>query len=264
MKNIHSENLVRAPRYPHSSLEIIRRLLAAIKLAENPSGTLHEVRVAKLIGIPKSTFNDWGHRYQTEQIRRFLSGVERLPEAGRTNLLRSLCRHCPRLEDPRISHDKQAVSLVKSLILRGPGVSLIKGPNWARHYLLGAIGNSFAAYLPIAGFDAFPPVDLVPVPGVSYPARKVAAESLSSLFEEAWPDIEGAKDSLILLNRIWERIVTRHRDVLKLAAKNHLVVAGDFPSVPATIRGAGSVNVIHVESIRGDSTAKLRIRIGIR
>jgi hypothetical protein len=265
VKNIYAKNLIRAPQYPHSSHEIIRRLSAAIELTENPGEIVHEKKVAQLIGVPKSTYNEWGHHDQTEQIRRFLSGLERLSDESRMNLLRSLCRHCPRLEDPRISHDKQAVAALKSLIQRTPGISLITGSKSARNYLLGAIGNSFAARYPIKGFDSNPPLVHVPVPGVFYPSKKVSAEILSSLFEKAWVDINGTENSLILLNGIWDQIPTPRRDVLKLAAKNHIFVADDFPSVSTAIPRNSRFNVIRIDSIRGESGApKFRIRVTIR
>jgi hypothetical protein len=39
----------------------------------------------------------------------FPCGLERLSEAQRTGMLRSLCRECPCVQLPRLAHDQEAV-----------------------------------------------------------------------------------------------------------------------------------------------------------
>ena len=251
MKSIHSQEIICAPFYPYSGQDIVRRLKAAIDTTENPGGPgLEQKQVADLIGIPRSTLNDWLHDDQVEPIKRFLSGLERLSEENRIKFLRSFCRHCPRLEDPQISHDQQAVAVIEDLIQRGPGITVITGPSdSARTYLLTAIGNSFAARFSTTGFDVHRPMHFAPVPGVYYPATDVLAGTLPSLLATVWPKMAGSKGSMILLNGIWNRIPNHHHRIFKLATKNHVLIADDFTG-GQSIRKNRRQNVIRVESIR--------------
>lgn len=265
MKFIRSPELICAPFYPRSGQEIIRRLKAAIEATENPNGPgLDQKQVAELIGIPRSTLNEWLHDDQVEPIKRFLAGLERLSDEDRIKFIRSFCRHCPRLEDPRISHDMQAVAVIESLFERGNGITLITGPSdSARTYLATAIGNAFTTRFSkfIVGFDLHPPVHFVPVPGVSYPAADVPPEKLPSLFLRLWCQIAGSKGLMILLNGMWNRISTHQSKVLNLSRNNHILIADDL-SAAEGLRKTRRVNVIRIDSTLGKN-APPRFRIHI-
>jgi transcriptional regulator with XRE-family HTH domain len=107
---------------------VVRKLKQSLDQTECPPGTcLTQKQFGELLGIPKSTINDWYHGNLAPQIRYFLCALERLPEVARTALLRELCRECPRLDHPRLSQDPETIALLKTVLAQPVGLTLIRG-----------------------------------------------------------------------------------------------------------------------------------------
>lgn len=234
--------LLPPPAYPKAANEVIRLLKKAIDGVERPTGHKLELReFGQLIGVPRSTIHDWYHGELPKPMKYFLCVMERLPELHRLNVLRELCRDCPRLDHPRLAHDQQAVSALKSLIPQTNGLTFVVGPNEdLRTFVITAIGNSAVRFLSVrdvTGLDVHRPVLFVPVPSVLYLRGPQDSSQTKGLIEELWPAIEGSSAKLVLLNRVWALAPGLRHRIQTLARRKHVVVADHLLAIPPGLKG---------------------------
>ena len=128
-----TSNFLRPPAYPKSNSEFVRRLKQLIDIAECPDGlVLQPKQLGNLLGMPKSTLNDWHHGDLPLQLRFFICALERLSESSRAEFLRRVCRECPRLDDPWIVKDERVLNSLQELLKQPTGLTLVHGSDAVR------------------------------------------------------------------------------------------------------------------------------------
>lgn len=216
--------------FPKPGSELIRELKKALDLVESPSGgCLTQKRFAELIGVPKSTINDWYHSPLPNQIKGFLSGLERLSESERTNLLRQFCRDCFRLSDHRLAHDPQSLNALINLVRKRSGLTFISSrSDSARTFLITAMGNSAGLEIRACGLDCHKPETFVPVNGVLYLNKPCSPAELGVVLHDVWPLIVDSDAQLILFNGIWSTGPEAQAKTVEMAKDHNVLVADNF------------------------------------
>jgi hypothetical protein len=229
-----SKGLIRAPAFHKSGCEVVRGLKDALDRAECPGQRLEQRRFGELLGVSKSTIHDWFHGPLPAPIQSFLCACERLTETDRILLLRQFCRHCPRLEHPRLAHDAETLNLLKALLLKRTGVTLVVGPAEPRTFLVTSLGHSIAqadASRSACGLDVHRPDTFVPVAGVFYCERPPKLEQARDLVALAMDDVEHSDAEFVIFNGV-SRYLT---GITRLAANRHVVVADSYAPAPEQI-----------------------------
>lgn len=224
--------------FPRAGSELIRELKKALDRAESPSGgCLTQKRFAELIGLPKSTLNDWYHSPMSGQIRGFLSGLERLSQSERTNLLRQFCRNCFRLNDPRLAHDPQSVNALVNIVQKRSGLTFISSrSDSARTFLITAMGNSAGLAVRACGLDTHKPDTFVPVHGVLYLCSPCSSAELGAILRYVWASTVDSEAQLLLFNGIWSTGREAQAKTVELAKDHNVLVADDFGDVIPRLR----------------------------
>jgi hypothetical protein len=234
--------------------------------ADRPPGhALTQKEFGRLIGAPRSTIHDWYHGKLVAPIEHFLCVMERLYEIQRTELLRELCRDCPRLQHPRLAHDPQAVNSLRGLITEANGmVRLVGSDDPLRTFLLTAIGNSLPQLLPtksVCGLDVDKPDSFVPVVGVRYFSDPTDLVRVKQIVRERWKEIAGSPGDCVLLNRVWS-ILPELRDRIMLLAKNRtVIVADDFDDHLSTPKESQDFTISIVRTTSTGPKGPIRIRV---
>lgn len=242
-------------------MDVIQALKRAVETAECPPGSnLLQRRFAELIGIPKSTANDWFHGQLAEPIKRFLCGLERLTDCERSDLFHEFLRPCPRLEGLAIANNPSALFALRALLEQKTGISFITGSDAARTYLVTAMGNSVAWRARVSGLDIHRPDRFVPVPGVFYVMDPCTSAQLRCLFRKIWSNLVDSGASVLILNGIWTILPEVRSKVARLAAKRHVLVS-DPPGLDLhRTDWRIPLNVISIGSSTSD-VAKLHVAI---
>jgi hypothetical protein len=235
-------HLLQPPAYPKAANEVMRLLKKSIEAVERPPERELELKeFGQLIGAQRSTIHDWYHGELPKPMKNFLCAMERLSELQRINILRTLCRDCPRLDHRRLAHDPPAVRALSSLIGQMNGLTLVVGANEElRTFVITAIGNSALRFLSvraIAGLDVHRPDLFVPVPTVLYFPKPENSSQVQDLIAEAWPAIENSSAKLILLNGVWTLVPLLRPSIQKLARRAHVVVADHLDATPQQLWG---------------------------
>ena len=234
--NLRSGAFVVPPAYPKLATEVIRQLKKGMDQAEYPPGhKLTLKRFGLLIGAPRSTIHDWYYGNLPAPINYFLCAMERLPEIQRTGLLRQLCRDCPRLLHPRLSHDAHAVNALRGLLAQPAGLTFVVGATDAtRTFLITAFGNSAGQFIPIrtvCGLDLHQPDSFVPVSGVRYWRNPPGdTGNAQPLVRELWKDILNSTADLLLFNGLWSLMPELRSDIIELARHRLVIVADKLDS----------------------------------
>lgn len=258
-----------APAYPHRPKHIMDKLHNALESAEcRPGFKLTQLHFGHICGLSKSTINDWLCTDHAGRFGGFVCALERLSEGQRLLLFRRICRRCPRLSDPALSHDRESVRQLESLLRCPRGVTLVVGGSEkARTFLITAMGNSAYAINPkrsTCGLDLQTSASFSPVPGVIYCAGIVNPNGgLQQTVVQAWPFISAAfKGPLVLLNGVWFRVPELRPQILRLGENKHLLLADNFDSsaVEQVRRSGLPVNVVKVSAHEKRASA-LRITI---
>lgn len=222
--------VVQAPAYSKTSREIYTILKQAVEDAESgdpeAGRELMLKRLAELIGVPQSTMHDWLHGHRAESVKRFLCALERLSSASRAGVLDLLCRDCPRLDHPALVLNSEARASLSALLEQRHGLTFVSGPfEWARTFMLTALGNSAAGRLSASGFDVHRPDRFVPIPGVWHLARPIAPQVLASLLDRLWPAVARSEAPLLFFNGVWSALPELRRRILACAEAHHVFVA---------------------------------------
>jgi hypothetical protein len=192
-------------------------------------GELTQKRFAELTGVPKSTVHDWFYGRLVDQIRGLLCCLERLNLSQRAALLQQICRDCPRIDDPRLAHDQQTVTVLKALVRQPCGLTLIGGrPEGARTFLVTAMGNSAAGWLQACGLDVRPPEFFVPVSGVFYLDASHRPMDRSAIVHALWPVILSCRAQLLILNGVWNSVPELHPKIIAAARSRNVIIADGF------------------------------------
>lgn len=240
--------LTQAPAFPSGPGRVFRELRKSLDFAEfGPERSLSQKLFARLVGAPRSTINDWLNSELADPIRCFVCGLERLSEANRSDFLRKICRHCPRLQDARLAHDPRALNGLRALLAKPAGLAFIAGPSDLRTYVITALGH--AANCEIRGFDVHAPKKFVPVQGVLYPRKAGSPAEMRRLAREAWPMIAEGAARLVLLNGIWRVAPELQKQIIRLAAKRQVIISDDFANRPPALDKHTSGHVVTVSHL---------------
>lgn len=219
---------------------------------------------ARLVGAPKSTIQDWTSEGVPEQITRFLCGIERLSEPRRVELLRSLCRDCPRLEHPRLAHDQTSVAAFRTALGQPAGLTFIIGPtDELRTFLITAAGNSAAALAPsrqVCGLDVHRPDGWVPVPGVVYFQDPTDTAQIRGCIQAIWAAVENSAASLVLINGVWSVAPEMRQRIISCAEKRHVLIADDSASTVPTQRSFRGL-LRNIVTVVPDTGPRLRLLV---
>jgi transcriptional regulator with XRE-family HTH domain len=242
-----------APAYPKNGTEVVRRLKQALDLAEClPGSELTQKQFARLLGMPKSTANDWYHSELVPQIRYFLCALERLSESSRITLLREFCRECPRLDHPRLDQGPETIALLKTALTQPTGLTLIRGESDAlRTFLITAIGHSAGLLVPgkrVSGVDFHRPDLFVPVNGVLYPGRKCNSTDRAAVALSICQQIEECPAQVLLLNGVWSTLPEAQAQLLQLARHKNVILADDFLSLAFVQQRRRTTNLVNISS----------------
>ena len=244
--------LVEPPAYPKSANEVIRQLKKAMDRVECQAGLeLAQIDFGRLIGAPKSTIHDWYHGNLAAPIKHFLCALERLNENQRTELLRELCRDCPRLQHPRLAFDPQAVNSLSALLAQSTGLTFIVGAEDLQTFLITAWGNSATRLNPslqVCGLDLHKPDLFVPVSGVLYLGNPNDSAQVRELARSVWKQIEDSHANLVLLNRVWSAVPELRNKIVACARNRHVILADQSEAVAPMLRISNRVptNVVTI------------------
>lgn len=222
------------PAFPKTGSEVFRSLKKAMDRIECPPGIhLTQKQFGQLTGIPRSTVNDWYHGNLAFQIRYFLSALERLPDAARIGLLHEICRECPRLDHPALSHNPKGINSLKALVARPTGLSMLRGDSKnTRDFVLAAIGHSAGRLRPgspVAGLDAAPPGPYVPVSGVRTMLQPPNWSKASLLLRSLEKEKIYPRGQLLLFSGLWSGAPETRPIMLRLAKHHNVIMADQFP-----------------------------------
>jgi hypothetical protein len=257
--------LALGPLFLKSGNELVRELKGALDRAEFPSGgCLTQKRFAELIGLPKSTINDWYHSPLVGQIKGFLGGLERLSELERTNLLRQFCRDCFRLNDPRLAHDPQSVSTLIHLVQQPSGLAFISSrSDSARTFLISAMGNSAGLEVRACGLDMHKPDTFVPVNGVLYLCKPCSPAEIGPILRDVWPTIADSEAQLLLFNGIWSAGPDFRVKAGEMAKDRNVLIADNFDDAIPRLRDWRGVNASLI-SVDWEEREGGRLRVSIQ
>lgn len=208
----------------------VRLLLSSWSLLQaNEQRRLDQKTLAAYCGLTETTLSNWTiGATELTQLETLLRLLERLPEAGRLDLLNRFLRIYPTLASLALTHDPIAVERLHALVARRRGVTFLQSArDFSRSFLLTALGHaatrSGSALRLVAGLDLHGDSALVPVPGVVYlgPARDPV--ELRAGVRAHWPP--DSTSHLVLLNRLWCALPELQPEVLQLAKTRHLLIA---------------------------------------
>ena len=257
-QNFQSSNgLLLAPAYHKSGSEVVRTLKQALDRVEcSPGQKLEQKHVGHMVGVSKSTIHDWFHGKLAGPLQNFLCVFERLSETDRILILREFCRPCPRLEHPRLAHDAEALTRLKTSLAQPSGLTFVVGAPEPRTFLVTALGHSITRVKPtsrVCGLDIHRPDSFVPVAGVFYCQRPPNLELAQHLAAHIMAEVEVSKAELVIFNGIWSGISQFLKAIQRLAATRHLIVADDFDTANDRLAwvGPNPVQVMAVSQIPG-------------
>ncbi len=256
----------RGPAFPKEGSQIIRVLKEAVDRAEFPRGEdLTQQHFGELIGLAKSTVNDWFHDRLVDQIKAFLCGLERLSPQGRADLLSEICRECPRLNDARIAHDSGSVGALTALVQQQAGLTLITSrSDKARTFLITAMGNAANGAVRASGFDLRSPREFVPVSGVLYLSGcSRSAADVRAAIRRLWPVVVDSDARLLIFNGVLTLTPELRPRLAALARTRNVIVADDTTVEHSALQRSPGVTVtqVRVEHVEADPS---RLTVQIR
>lgn len=194
---------------------------------------LTQKQFGELLGVPRSTINDWFVDPLPGPIGALIRALERLPESDRCLFLRDVCRDCPRLRHPWLAHDPKAVAALERVLNQRHSLTVITGrPKRLRTFLLMAFGNSVAridAQRRCCGLDVNP-LEFAPVPGVDYVSDRNKSVPIQSLISETWSRIMHSQSEVVLLNGVLSIAQQLGPEIVECSHARHVILTDDLPS----------------------------------
>jgi hypothetical protein len=255
--NRNSNGLLSGPAYHKSGYEVIRILKQALDNTEcAPGQHLEQKQFGYLLGVSKSTIHDWFHGDLVAPVQSFLCAFERMSETERILILREICRPCPRLEHPRLSHDASALSRLRNALELRAGLTIVLGSAEPRTFLVTALGHSINRVHPArraCGLDVNKPENFVPVAGVYYCRQRPTLEQTRSLVQETLEKVNQSEADLVIFNGVSLGMSQYSNHLLRLATNRHLVVADNSsPAIYEIMKvGINPAYVITVSLVPG-------------
>jgi hypothetical protein len=260
-----SELILRSPAYPKIGNRVIQKLKKALDLVEcAPRRELTLKQFGQLIGAPKSTIHDWYYGDLVAAIEHFVCALERLSEVQRQEFIGQFCRECPRLQHPRLIHDRIAINSLGALLKLQSGLTFIIGStDEVRTFVMTALGNSAMQLLDgkfACGIDVHKPDLFIPAPGVLYFENPKDPTMLRKLIRHLWNEVENCPAKTVLINGVWNG-APEMRDKITACSKNrHVIVVDQFDAgVPR--RSNGRPMVCNIIAVSSDANQRIHLLI---
>lgn len=234
---------------PERVSQFLFELRNALALTEGEPQKLEDLE--QLTGRSRATIGSWYEGAPMQQVEFVLSLLERLPSAVRNHLFERACRPHPNILHSTLAHDPLTVMRLEAIIRKPKGLTLIRGQDILRAFVLAAIGNSIQRVrrgkVAVCGINAQVVPWAEPRGVTSMPEGHDAAQLRSQNFQ-----IQSAPDgSCILLGGEWSNIEGLDLELGRLAGRCN-VIATDASNIPlGSIRPrCENVQVLTVARVR--------------
>jgi hypothetical protein len=240
------EQILAAPAQPFTGIDLYGDLRGRLSAAAGRPVRLREL--AQIMGRSKSTTHFWFSEYRHPQVLGLIALLERLSPEDRESFLASYCRQFPTLADENLSG---ATDELKKLLHQKTGLTLITGStDAARLFVMTGFAHSQSSLTGLrpTGIDIHRPKTWVPIIGVRYIDEKLAAGKIRALVASVWPRILTSGAELGLFNGLLPIVPETLDDLLRMAAKRHVILAEQcLPDV--STRRAGISAPVHVVTL---------------
>ena len=271
MKKLAAKNTINSAHLPwkfgpglQRGTQLLRRLRSAVDGISGRALTYEEWFVAT--GVPRSTLCDWLKGDGEPSPEALLRMFELLPTALRHQILDepAFLRCRPVVDHPRLSHNPNMVSRMKTIISKTEGVTLVQSELEAMTtFVVSALAHSCWALSgtrrEVLGLDSHAPDWFVPVPKVTYFDNVLHRQTLQVEFEKALPRISNSKGALVVLNGGWAQLPGFFESTRALAQHSHVIVGDSVrprSAQPTTLP-------MHVLTLSADRTVPDRIQVEI-
>ena len=220
-------------------------------------------RLGEVLGEKGRTAFYWFEEYHQRPLLGVFCCLERLTGPARHALIDRYCRIFPTLEHPGLAHSPSKVRKLQGLLQKTHGLSVVTGTEWSRCYLIHAMGHSYRRSCskghPLAGIDLHRPTRFVPLEECIYFDGSAGLDHVRPAAIKVWPKVLTSSARLIILNGVWA-IQELRADILKLAARTHVLLAAAEPPNMAMVRRTVFAPV-HLLTLSESKSVKGRIRI---
>lgn len=223
------------PAYPFSGPELLGDLRS--RLAREEGHSLGFMELAELMGQPKSTAHFWFSLYKQPQLLAFMSLLERLLPLERQSFIDAHCRVLPLLTHSTLKGQKARLA---ALLAQPTGLTIVTGhSDLSRTFVLTGLGHSWSRlngkHNGPCGIDIHRPETFVPIHTLRYFDENLNGSRIRESVLSVWPKILTSKSQLLLGNRLWSLVPEARNDLLRLAARKHVVLAeqtsGEFAAL---------------------------------
>jgi hypothetical protein len=226
---------------------LIRQLWSALETVEGRRLTTDEL--SGHLNLSDSALSEWIlGKTDLNQIEAFVRLCERVGSPTCFDLLRQHLRVFPTLRSPELAHDPASVDLLRSLLQKPSGLTLIVGGETHRTFLFNAMAHSYLAANTechsLPGWDVHSPSWFVPVPGLLY---NVQCEPFRLM-------LDPLRHTLVLSNGFWQRY-QEHRNYLIECARSHHVIVADGLSPQTVSEHLSKTRIpVNIIQVTGDTT----------
>jgi hypothetical protein len=232
---ISSPEIIHPPAFPIPGNKLFEKVGAAVGKSRGYSPS--NVEFARLIGRSQSTTSNWFGVSPQPHLVSFFCLLEQLAPQERHGILNELCRDLPLLDHPRLRHNPITVGLLKNLVAKEVGLTLITGGTAEqRTFLLTAFGHTFCRidkrHRNPAGLDVHEPSWFVPVATLLYLRNPILSSQTLGAIRKLWPTIRSGQEPIVMLNGVWSAAPEIHKAIVALAAIKHVVVADQDVLLP--------------------------------
>lgn len=233
-----------SPRSPHSPLtgrDIMMRLRKLLADEHGYGMTLE--RLAAMIGRPKSTAAYFLNVSDQPHVLAFVRLLERLSEIEQYRFLKLICRTFPTVLHRQIAHCPRAVCDLLRLLTTTRGLTVVRGPEAARTFIVAALGHTFpqidTRHRTAGGLDLLPSDRIVPVETLITIKPSHNKDQIRKAVIDVWSKIKSSPPPLLLLNGVWSACPEVRDELLALAIERHVVIADEQTPDPRLARKAG-------------------------
>lgn len=265
MKTTHSTRSVPngyADYRPNRVRALFRATKAQLDISEGREVPYEDL--ARYAGQAASSVFDKLQKTAHPQVEALLGWLERLPEPTRNQLIDSVCRCFPKLENTRLAHDLAQVSRLKTLLRKPDGITVIQGDSdELRTFVLTALGHSHEIFElggGVCGIDVHEPDWFVPLPSVIYLHNLLEPARLKEYVYRIWPTISRRVAHLVVLNGVWGALQPLEGELQELALRSHVIITDD-PCIMAARPFRGPLKTMHVLRVSEETDNHIQVTI---
>ena len=254
-----------APAYPFSPRDLFRDLRS--QLADEHGSPMQFDRLAQMAGKYKSTIHAWFETYHHPHIMAFMLLLERLSPDRRRCFLENHCRVYPTFFHPQLAHDSENLLIMRDLLSRKTGLSIINGPAGAQHFVFTALGHAVKLAsrkaCAVAGIDLSRPTKFVPVENLVYIDPTLPLEDIRKHILAALRRVLVSRAPVLLFNDVWSMVPSVREDILRCAVNKHVIIANE--AAPDWEKAGDAIGAaVHMVSISCVQASNRGIRVRLR